>query len=183
MHKHEERCRDLISTPWGWIGAVYTREGLQGLVLPRKTREEAEKELERNFGSTGKGRPWKELREQLRRWFDGEEKELALPLDITAPGDFTRRIWEEASRIPRGETVTYGEIAERAGSKGAARAAGQAMRRNPVPIFIPCHRVVGATGPGGFSGSPKPGLKMKMLALEAGGGRGRNPVRGRGDSR
>ena len=183
MGREGERYHDLIGTPWGWIGAVYSDEGLQGLILPRKTRKSAESLLGKTFGPTGKSRPWKELRDQLREWLDGKGRQPSLPLDITAPGDFTRRIWEEASRIPSGTTVTYGEIAARAGSKGAARAAGQAMRRNPVPIFIPCHRVVGATGPGGFSGSPKPGLKTKMLALEAGAGRGRNPVRGRGDSR
>lgn len=183
MHKNEKRCRDLISTPWGWIGAVYSDEGLQGLILPRKTRKSAETHLEKSFGPTGKSRPWKELRDQLRDWFSGKGAKLSLPLDIVPPGDFTGRVWKEAAAIPSGTTVTYGEIAERAGSKGAARAAGQAMRRNPVPFFIPCHRVVGANGPGGFSGSPLPGLKTKMLALEAGFRGGQNSTPGREGSR
>jgi methylated-DNA-[protein]-cysteine S-methyltransferase len=172
MDRERERHHDLINTPWGWIGAVYSDAGLQGLLLPRKTRKEAESLLEKTFGPTGKGRPWKELRGQLRDWFDGKRGKLSLPLDITPPGDFTGRVWAATTAIPPGATATYGEIAERAGSKGAARAAGQALRRNPVPIFIPCHRVMGAAGPGGFAGSPRPGLKMKMLSLEKEGKRG-----------
>jgi len=180
MDRERERHHDLISTPWGWIGAVYSDEGLQGLILPRKTRKSAESLLEKTFGPAGRSRPWKELRDQLRDWFEGKGGKLTLPLDVTPPGDFTGRVWREAVRIPSGATVTYGEIAARAGRKGAARAAGQAMRRNPVPIFIPCHRVVAADGPGGFSGSPLPGLKTRMLAFEAGEKKGRKPARKRG---
>jgi methylated-DNA-[protein]-cysteine S-methyltransferase len=177
MNKKNASCRDLVRTPWGWIGAVYSDEGLQGLLLPRKTRKEAEALLQAAFGATERSRPWKELREQLRSWFEGRGERLTLPLDVSPPGDFTGRVWQEAAKIPSGETVTYGEIAERAGRKGAARAAGQAMRRNPASIFIPCHRVVAAAGPGGFSGSPRPGLKTRMLALEAGAKRKRESSR------
>lgn len=183
MDRNKERCRDLIRTPWGWIGVVYSDDGLQGLVLPRKTRTSAESLLEKKFGRTGRSRPWKELRAQLREWFDGKRGNLSLPLDVTPPGDFTGRVWAAAAAIPPGATATYGEIAERAGSKGAARAAGQALRSNPVPFFIPCHRVVGATGPGGFAGSPLPGLKTRMLALEGVYGKGSRPAGRKAGSR
>ncbi len=170
MGRTRPRFRDLVRTPWGWAGAVYSERGLQGFVLPREEREETEALLEELFGPVEESRPWAALREQLRDYFGGNRGALSLPLDVTAPGEFTGRVWREAGRIPPGRTETYGEIARRAGRRGAARAVGQAMRRNPVPLFIPCHRVVGAGGPGGFAGSPSPGMKIWLLALEAGAG-------------
>jgi methylated-DNA-[protein]-cysteine S-methyltransferase len=124
-----------------------------------------------------KSRPWAALREQLREYFEGSRDALSLSLDVTAPGEFTGRVWREAGKIPPGRTETYGEIARRAGRRGAARAVGQAMKRNPVPLFIPCHRVVGASGLGGFAGSPSPGMKTRLLALEAGAGEEKRVVR------
>jgi len=75
---------------------------------------------------------------------------------------FTGRIWDALRRIPFGRRVTYGEIAAAAGSAGAYRAAGNACASNPVPIFIPCHRVVGKKGEGGFSS----GLSWKRFLLD-----------------
>jgi methylated-DNA-[protein]-cysteine S-methyltransferase len=184
MTRKKERYRDLVKTPWGWVGTIYSHRGLQGLILPRETRQEAEELLEKNFGAGAGNRPWRELRAQLREWFDKGGGNLSLPLDISPPGAFTARVWEEAVKIPPGETATYGEIAARAGRRGAARAVGQAMRRNPVPLAIPCHRVVRKEGPGGFMGNPSPGLKTRMLALEKNGAEGERALRrGKGGGR
>lgn len=76
-----------------------------------------------------------------------------------------------AKRIPRGATLTYGEVARRAGAPGAARAVGQAMRRNPTPLVVPCHRVVASSGLGGYSGTdrgtdPRCRCKAELLRLE-----------------
>lgn len=92
-------------------------------------------------------------------------------LDLPPGPSFFRRCWSAAQRIPRGTTVSYGELARAAGgTPAAARAAGQAMRHNPVPIIVPCHRVLGAGGAlGGFAGTTdgdSPALRLKRALLE-----------------
>ncbi|RMH58647.1 MAG: methylated-DNA--[protein]-cysteine S-methyltransferase [Candidatus Hydrogenedentota bacterium] len=86
-----------------------------------------------------------------------------LPVDFGKAPVFSRRVWEECRRIPWGETRTYGWLAERIGKPRAARAVGAALRANPVPLIVPCHRVVGSDGRlGGF----RPGLEMKKKILQ-----------------
>ena len=81
--------------------------------------------------------------------------------------EFNRKVYAIAQAIPPGETITYGEIAERLGDKALARAVGQALGENPVPIIVPCHRVLAAGGKsGGFSGSGGVVTKLKMLTIE-----------------
>ncbi len=87
-------------------------------------------------------------------------------LDLSGLTDFQKRIAALVQSIPRGETVTYGEIARRAGRPGAARAVGQVMARNPFAILVPCHRVVARQGLGGFAWGLE--LKQRLLALERG---------------
>ncbi|HKV90348.1 MAG TPA: methylated-DNA--[protein]-cysteine S-methyltransferase [Thermoplasmata archaeon] len=83
---------------------------------------------------------------QLAEYFRGTRADFDLATDPPTDSEFDRAVWRALSRVPAGETVTYGELARRAGHKGAARAVGGAMHRNPVPIMIPCHRVVGEAG-------------------------------------
>jgi methylated-DNA-[protein]-cysteine S-methyltransferase len=103
----------------------------------------------------------KEAFRQLHAWLGGTTTEFSLPL---APQGtpFMERIWQELCRIPYGTTASYGEIAAAAGSPKAARAVGMACNRNPIPIIIPCHRVIGASGSlVGYVG----GLEIKELLL------------------
>jgi methylated-DNA-[protein]-cysteine S-methyltransferase len=121
---------------------------------------------------------------RLRRYFEGEVVDFSdVPLPRSAPA-FFRRCWSACRRIPRGETRTYAELAVMAGgAESAARAAGQAMRRNPLPIVVPCHRVRGAAGAGGFGGTTDPGsgpmrtkrwlLRMEGALTDDGGSGGR----------
>ncbi|MEU9505543.1 methylated-DNA--[protein]-cysteine S-methyltransferase [Micromonospora sp. NPDC048170] len=104
---------------------------------------------------------------ELRAYFAGELTEFAVPLAVPGGSDFERGVWREMTGIPYGETLTYGEVARRLGDRGAARAVGVACNRNPIPVLVPCHRIVGAGGKlVGFGG----GLdrKVKLLELEAG---------------
>lgn len=104
-------------------------------------------------------------REQLQDYFDGKRTGFDLPLapDGTA---FQQKVWAALTRIPAGETRSYAEIGREVGCK-AARAIGQANGRNPIPILIPCHRVVGADGSlGGYSGGEGPATKRYLLDLE-----------------
>ncbi|MFI5841062.1 methylated-DNA--[protein]-cysteine S-methyltransferase [Catenuloplanes sp. NPDC051500] len=100
---------------------------------------------------------------ELRAYFAGGLTEFTVPLVAPGGSEFERAVWERIARIPYGETVTYGEIATGLGDVGAARAVGTACNRNPVPVLVPCHRVVGAGGKMvGFGG----GLPRKRVLLE-----------------
>jgi methylated-DNA-[protein]-cysteine S-methyltransferase len=106
----------------------------------------------------------KEAFNQLRDYFAGKRTAFSLPL-APAGTAFMRRAWEELCRIPYGETVSYRELAAAAGRPRGARAAGMACNRNPIPIIIPCHRVIGASGRlTGYGGGLD--IKEKLLALE-----------------
>ena len=83
---------------------------------------------------------------QLQEYFRGERTTFDVEVDPDSASEFDRRIWSRLREVPVGRTVTYGELARRAGFAGAARAVGGAMHRNPIPILIPCHRVVGEGG-------------------------------------
>ncbi|MFH5803278.1 methylated-DNA--[protein]-cysteine S-methyltransferase [Alienimonas sp. DA493] len=114
-------------------------------------------------------RDWRpELTDALARFAAGEPVDLeAFPVP-TPPTRFARRVVAELRRVPRGETVSYAELAARAGSPNAARAVGGVMRTNRTPLLVPCHRVVGAGGRlGGFSAPTGIELKKRLLALEA----------------
>ncbi|MBZ0154726.1 MAG: methylated-DNA--[protein]-cysteine S-methyltransferase [Alphaproteobacteria bacterium] len=100
---------------------------------------------------------------ELDAYFDGTLKEFRQAVRFLRGTDFERRVWDALKEIPYGETRTYGWMADRVGSPGAARAAGRALGRNPLPILIPCHRVIGADGSlTGFSC----GVEIKKWLLE-----------------
>lgn len=83
---------------------------------------------------------------QLQEYFRGKRKEFEIDLDPDSASEFDRTVWKTLCKVPAGRTVTYGELARRSGFPGSARAVGGAMHRNPIPIVIPCHRVVGQGG-------------------------------------
>jgi methylated-DNA-[protein]-cysteine S-methyltransferase len=102
---------------------------------------------------------------QLQAYFDGERDRFDLPLAPRGTA-FRQRVWHALREIPAGETRSYGDLARRLGS--AARAIGQANGANPIPILIPCHRVIGANGAiGGYSGAAGPDTKRYLLDHEA----------------
>jgi methylated-DNA-[protein]-cysteine S-methyltransferase len=89
-----------------------------------------------------------------------------VPIDVSDRPSFHCKVWEEARRIPPGTTHTYGRIAKALGAPGAARAVGQALGANPVPLIVPCHRVLAASGAGGFSAPGGVSTKARLLAIE-----------------
>jgi len=112
----------------------------------------------------------KALGTQLADYFAGGRRDFDLPLAL-AGTDFQRRVWRQLQQVPFGETITYDELAHRAGSPGASRAAGQANGSNPVAIVVPCHRVIRASGEtGGYAGGRD--RKRRLLELEAGSAQG-----------
>jgi methylated-DNA-[protein]-cysteine S-methyltransferase len=111
-------------------------------------------------------------RAELEEYFDGARTAFDLPL-APAGSDYQRRVWAALCRIPPGTTRTYADIARAAG--GSPRAVGGANGRNPIPILIPCHRVVATGGPGGYSGGDGLPTKLFLLDLEARAAGGRQP--------
>ena len=101
--------------------------------------------------------------QQMNEYLDGVRRDFALPLTVLGGTPFERAVWEQIAAIGYGETRTYGSIATSLGDPGAARAVGIACNHNPLPIVVPCHRVVGAGGKlVGFGG----GLHRKRFLLE-----------------
>jgi methylated-DNA-[protein]-cysteine S-methyltransferase len=154
-------------TAFGWVGIAWSSRGLVALTLPSLTEAEALEPLPPERGSISGVVPGLDivvLVDKLRRYFDGEVVTFDELLDPTIGTEFQRRVWAITRAIPRGQTLSYGQVARQAGS-GAARAVGQAMARNPWPIIVPCHRVVGSDGSlTGFGGGL--GMKNKMLEME-----------------
>ncbi|HKM09461.1 MAG TPA: methylated-DNA--[protein]-cysteine S-methyltransferase [Candidatus Methanomethylophilaceae archaeon] len=106
-----------------------------------------------------------EAMNQIRRYFSGDRKTFDLPLSCEGT-DFQRAVWSEISKIPYGETVSYSELAGRLGNPNSSRAVGAACGKNPLPIVVPCHRVVQASGnTGSYAGGSM--MKKMLLDLEA----------------
>ena len=145
----------VINTPIGPVRLEADGEGLTGLVF-----------LDNGDPTAPDGPVLEEAARQLAEYFRGARKVFDLPLRPIGT-EFQLRVWRALREIPFGETRTYGDIARRLGRPGAARAVGMANHRNPLPVFIPCHRVVGANGAlTGYAG----GLMRKraLLQLERG---------------
>jgi methylated-DNA-[protein]-cysteine S-methyltransferase len=109
-------------------------------------------------------KPVDQARRQLDEYFAGRRTDFELELDLDVP-DFYRQVLAELARVPYGETTTYGTLAKRVDRPSAARAVGTVMNRNPIPIVLPCHRVIGANGSlVGYAGGLD--VKRRLLALE-----------------
>lgn len=112
----------------------------------------------------------RETAKQLREYFAGERREFDLPLALEG-APFRERVWRELRKVPYGTTVSYGELARKTGDARASRAVGGAVGANPIPVVVPCHRVVRSDGSlGGFSAAGEPeralALKRKLLDVE-----------------
>ena len=155
-------------TAFGWVGIAWSDQGLYAITLPEPSEAGALSRLPQPSGSEPElpqGLDLPALLAKLRRYFEGEPVTFDETLDPTIGTEFQRRVWDLTRGIPRGQTRTYGELARMAGSPGAARAVGQAMARNPWPIIVPCHRVLGSDGGlTGFGGGVD--MKRRMLQME-----------------
>jgi methylated-DNA-[protein]-cysteine S-methyltransferase len=123
--------------------------------------------VERNFGSPGtrSKAPFDEIRRQIDEYLAGRRLVFRLPLDIDQGTPFQQRVWKALMDIPYGQTLSYKDVAQAIGQPSATRAVGGANGMNPLPIVVPCHRVVAADGTlGGFSSGLA--IKKKLLGLE-----------------
>lgn len=154
----------VFKTPAGWVGVLGSGGGLKRLTLPGSSEEAVHKVLNAG-GAVPSPQRFRGLVERLRVYFAGGKVDFPEEVDLSAATAFQREVWEATRLIPWGETRSYAWLAERIGKPRAVRAVGNALGRNPLPVIIPCHRVLASNGRlGGFSG----GLAMKkyLLCLE-----------------
>jgi methylated-DNA-[protein]-cysteine S-methyltransferase len=152
---------DVVDSPVGELLIAATDRGLARIHYEPEGQED---ELARVFGRRVLRSPLDDVRRELDEYFQGNRREFDLPLDLRVAG-FNGDVLAELARVPYGVTTTYGALAAKVGHPRAARAVGMVMNRNPIPIVLPCHRVVGANGSlTGYAG----GLdrKLQLLQLE-----------------
>ena len=157
-----------VETPVGRAGVAATARGLVGVSLPNRSLDDFVTELASGISPRVVEAPaaLDEVRRQLDEYFEGERKSFDLALDWQlVPGGFYRKVLRATAALPFGVTATYGEIAGAAGNPRAHRAAGTALGSNPIPIVVPCHRIVRSGGdPGNYGGGPE--MKRWLLRLE-----------------
>jgi methylated-DNA-[protein]-cysteine S-methyltransferase len=138
---------DFVDTPIGPLFVAASDRGLCRISYDPET-ERVVDDLARTLGTRvlRSPRPVDETRRQLDEYFEKRRTEFTLDVDLRLAADFSRRVLQELALVPYGEVTTYGELAKRAERPRAARAVGTVMNRNPIPIVLPCHRVVGSTG-------------------------------------
>jgi len=153
-----------IDSPIGPLLVAATQVGLIRIVFDNGQWDAALEDLGRRVGPVVEDRaPLAAVLEQLDEYFDGQRQEFTIDVDLRLANGFRRTALEHLRTIPYGETESYAEVAEAAGSPRAMRAVGSACANNPVPLVIPCHRVVRSDGTlGGYGG----GLKIKSTLLE-----------------
>lgn len=158
------------TTPLG-VGVVsQTEVGVLEVVFPSADRDDARRSLKEGIGGPLIEVPRTAAAEQLEEFFAGKRTRFELALDLRALTPFQRSALEACAKIPFGETSTYGQLAREIDRPNSARAVGQAMRRNPIPIIIPCHRVLASNNTlHGYAGGLD--LKRRLLEFEAHGAR------------
>ena len=162
----------IFETASGFCGIAWNDAGITRLQLPTRSAEAAERMLLRRAPGAEPGAPTPEVIEAVaavKRYFAGEETDFSgVRLDLGDQDAFFKRIYSAARQVGWGRTTTYGTLAKELGAgPEAARDVGEAMARNPVPLIIPCHRVLAAGGKvGGFSAPGGSAAKRRMLELE-----------------
>jgi len=153
-------------TRWGVGAVVFSDKGLAGMLFPNKSETHLEEEIYKKYGSIANAKNHGlELSSTLARYFDGEPVQPQYQVDYGKATEFEILVYENLKAIPYGKAITYAELASVCGRPRAARAVGNAMAKNPVPIVVPCHRVLKSDGSiGGWSG--RPGWKERLLELE-----------------
>ncbi len=156
-----------VDTPIGRLLVAVTRRGLVRVAFPEEDTAAVLEELALRLSPRvmRSARMTEDARRQLGEFFEGRRRRFELRVDPSLVRGFARRVLARTARIPYGRVRTYGELAAAMGTPGAARAVGNALGGNPVPIVVPCHRVVRAGGEvGGYGGGPE--RKAWLLRLE-----------------
>ena len=152
----------ITSTPAGYLGMLASADGLLRTTLPQPSEEAARQSLGGIHQARWTPDLFQDLTERLLAYFSGNRAAFPDKLDLSGATAWQRRVWRAARLIPYGETRSYKWLAEQLGKPAAGRAVGRALGSNPLPIIVPCHRILASNGSlGGFSG----GLEMKRYLL------------------
>jgi len=155
----------LVATAWGYAAIGVREEVLIRLMVPAAKNSSPTKAIQREYPAAKRNDDiLLKFQKALIAYFKGERVDFDIAVDISWAGDFGRRVLAGCVKIPRGKTISYGRLAELAWAGGAGRAVGAIMRRNPTPIVIPCHRVIGADG--SLVGYSQGGVELKRRLLE-----------------
>jgi methylated-DNA-[protein]-cysteine S-methyltransferase len=156
----------IFDSWFGTISVVKRDDRIICLDLSENDIYQEHREILKRFPTAVENdQPFKRIRTLLHRYLKGQQVDFDVEIDISDLPEFTRKVLEELRRIPYGETRSYSEIGALSGCPKGSRAVGQALKRNPIPIIIPCHRVVRHDGSlGGFSLGEK--IKKRLLFLE-----------------
>ena len=161
-HLQPERWFGEIETPHGKFRAAFSRVGLAALDFPGRAKKSVESS---DAAPAGLPRWICETRDALNALFAGREPKHFPPLDLSEGTEFQCKVWRALREISLGETTGYGELARAIGHPRASRAVGAACGANPIPILVPCHRVIASSGRlGGYSSGA--GWKPRLLAME-----------------
>ena len=159
----------LVDTAIGTFGLGWTEAGIVRVALPGATAADAERRMQKFGGIPDEPRrSIADIEERIVAYADGEPDAFQdVPLDLGNVPEFNRRCYDDIRALGWGETTTYGAIARRLGDVALSRAVGAAMGANPIPLIVPCHRVLASDGrSGGFSAPGGVEAKLRMLALE-----------------
>jgi methylated-DNA-[protein]-cysteine S-methyltransferase len=161
----------LFETAIGHCGIVWSARGVAGVQLPERNEAATRTRILRRFAGAREAMPSGGMQraiDDIVALLGGAPRDLShVTIDTAGMADFNRRVYDIARTIAPGATLSYGEIAERLGDRALARDVGQALGQNPIPIIVPCHRVLAAGGKvGGFSAPGGVVTKLRLLTIE-----------------
>lgn len=132
----------LIKFDFGIVGVVYSKNGIRKITLPEKSEEKVLQKIKKEkVYRKDNAKILKVLKNQLQRYFRGENVKFSIPLDLEGKSEFQKKVYKNVLKIPYGKISTYKEIAKNLNT--SPRAVGQALKKNTLPLLIPCHRVIG----------------------------------------
>lgn len=167
-------CYTIFRTKWGYFGLTGTEDAVCRTFLPGLERQQVEQKLLESRRSAGDNFLWdkdfqRDLQERIMAYYEGEPVDFSTNPAVSLNGShpFAHKVLQACRRIAFGRTTTYSDLARQVGSPRAARAVGSIMASNPIPLIVPCHRVLRTDGGlGGFSAPGGTAIKQKMLDHE-----------------
>ena len=168
-HSTDRRILVTVDSPLGWMALIGQGNTLRQLTIAHRSAKAAVAALDAELRLLADGGRWNDpFVERLKAFVDGEPVDFDdVQIDLDNLSEFRRRVLRQCRRIRYGQTLTYGQLAAKAGSAGAARAVGNCMAANRFPLVVPCHRVVAAGGRlGAFSAPGGTRTKRRLLTLE-----------------
>jgi len=157
----------IFETSLGWMGAVVSPHGLHMIILPKKSAGEIKKVLEEHYTEEliRDENSLAEISGRIQDYLEGKVNRFKEKFDVSGITPFEMKVWDTVYGIPYGEVRSYDWVAKQVGTPKKVRAVGQALKRNRLPIIIPCHRVINKSGDlGGFSAGVE--MKRKLLKIE-----------------